>query len=189
MKKIGLYVGSFDPVHLGHMKIASYLTENKYVDEVLIVPTGNYWHKSNLTEITHRINMLKLIETDKVIIDYEFSSYECTYQIIDALKLKYDKAVSLIIGADNLEKFNLWDNYDSILENKVIVINRDGIDASKYIDTYEEKDSFIVVDGLEEMNISSTVIRNKIINNEDISNLVDERVSKYIKKNNLYKGR
>ena len=47
--KIGVYVGSFNPVHIGHIKIVKYLINNNYFDKVIIIPTGNYWNKQNLT--------------------------------------------------------------------------------------------------------------------------------------------
>ena len=59
--KIGVYVGSFNPVHVGHIKIVNHLLVN-YLDKVIIVPTGNYWNKNNLVDINHRISMLKFYE-------------------------------------------------------------------------------------------------------------------------------
>ena len=58
--KIGVYVGSFNPVHKGHIAIANYIVDNNYVDKLWIVPTGNYWDKLDLVSIDDRINMLKL---------------------------------------------------------------------------------------------------------------------------------
>ena len=49
--KIGVYVGSFNPVHKGHIKIVNHLIKNKYVDKVLVIPTGNYWDKNDLLSI------------------------------------------------------------------------------------------------------------------------------------------
>ena len=57
--KIGVYVGSFNPVHKGHIKVVKKVLK-EYVDKVLIVPTLSYWDKNNLISITDRINMLKL---------------------------------------------------------------------------------------------------------------------------------
>ena len=66
--KIGIYVGSFNPPHKGHIKIVNHLI-SKYLDKVIIIPTGNYWDKLDLVNIDHRINMLKFYENEKIIID------------------------------------------------------------------------------------------------------------------------
>ena len=109
--KIGVYVGSFNPVHKGHIRIAKNIVDNKVVDKLLIIPTLSYWDKNNLISLDDRINMLKFYESDKIIIDSEFSSLEYTYQIRNALKEKYKNgAFSLVIGADNIVNFDKWKN-------------------------------------------------------------------------------
>ena len=67
--KIGVYVGSFNPVHIGHIHIVNYLINNNYLDKVIIIPTGNYWDKNDLIDIKHRINMLKFYENDRIMIN------------------------------------------------------------------------------------------------------------------------
>ena len=57
--KLGIYVGSFNPVHKGHIKVANYLLKNNYVDKVIMLPTPNYWHKTNLLDVNKRVEMLK----------------------------------------------------------------------------------------------------------------------------------
>ena len=56
--KLGIYVGSFNPPHKGHTKVASYLVRNGYVDKVLILPTPNYWNKTDLVDIEKRVDNL-----------------------------------------------------------------------------------------------------------------------------------
>ena len=60
--RIGVFVGSFNPVHEGHIKVANYLLENDYVDKVLILPTPNYWDKQDLIPVRHRYKMLKFYD-------------------------------------------------------------------------------------------------------------------------------
>ncbi|MEG0576913.1 MAG: adenylyltransferase/cytidyltransferase family protein, partial [Bacilli bacterium] len=84
--KIGVYVGSFDPVHLGHLQIINYLLSSKTIDKIIVIPTGNYWNKKNLTDIKDRIDMLKLFETESIIIDSELFRFQYTYQILDELR-------------------------------------------------------------------------------------------------------
>ena len=66
--KIGVYVGSFNPVHIGHIHIVNYLIDNNYLDKVIIIPTKGYWDKDNLIDLKHRINMLKYLENDFIMI-------------------------------------------------------------------------------------------------------------------------
>ena len=80
--KIGVYVGSFNPPHNGHKKIANHLVKNKYVDKVLIIPTSNYWNKTNLVNLEHRLNMLNFFKTDNIIINDTLNNIEFTYQIL-----------------------------------------------------------------------------------------------------------
>ena len=68
--KIGIYVGSFNPPHKGHIKIVNHLIKN-YLDKIIIIPTGNYWDKLDLVSINDRINMLRLYECENIIIDKE----------------------------------------------------------------------------------------------------------------------
>ncbi len=84
--KLGVYVGSFNPVHNGHIKVANYLVNNNLVDKVLMLPTPAYWNKQNIVDIKHRVNMLKFFETDKIIIDDINNNYPYTYQVMDSVK-------------------------------------------------------------------------------------------------------
>ena len=182
--KIGIFVGSFNPVHIGHIEMVNELINKKYLDKIYIIPTENYWDKNNLIELSHRVNMLKFFETDNIIIDTRYSKIEYTYQILNEFKKEY-KNLYLIIGADNLEKFHLWKNVDQILENKILVLNRNNIDCFKYINKFKNKDSFIVVNNIDDLDVSSTKVRKDLKNR---SKYLDKRVLDYINKNNLYKG-
>lgn len=182
--KLGIYVGSFNPVHIGHKYIINYLLNNNYLDKIIVIPTGNYWDKQDLINIRDRINMLKNYQNENIIINDKLNNLEYTYEILESLKQEYrNSELYLIIGADNIPKFHLWKNVDKILENKVIVLNRDNIDIDKYINKFEKKDNFIVVRDFERIDISSTSIRKNIEKNKE---LLDKEVYKYIKDNNLY---
>ena len=182
--KLGVYVGSFNPVHDGHINIVKFLLNNKYVDKVLIVPTLNYWNKNNLIDIKHRINMLKFFEDDNIIIDTLHNKYIYTYELLNILSNEYiDYDLYLVMGADNIVRFNEWKNVEDILKYNIIVLKRDNININAYIDKYNyDRSKFIVIDNYPFINISSTDIRNNI-DNSDISS----KVYKYIKDNNLYR--
>ena len=177
--RIGVFAGSFNPVHNGHIHIINYLLNNNYVDKVLVLPTPNYWDKNNLIDTKLRVEMLKYFENDNVIIDDIHNKYEYTYQVMESLKKDYkEDELYLIIGSDNLEKFHLWQHYDEILNNKLIVLNRGKIIKNKQLEDYEN--NIIYIDEFNYIDVSSTDVRNGNFNN------VDERVVKYIKKKHLY---
>lgn len=186
--KIGVFVGSFNPVHRGHIKIVKFLLNN-YLDEVIIVPTGNYWNKNDLLDIEKRINMLKLYEDDRIIIDTENNNLEYTYMIMDKMsqKYKYD-TLYLILGADNIIDFDKWKEYKKLLKYNLIIINRDGIDVYYYLSKFNKKDKYIICNNLPNMEISSSEIRYDIMNKnyDKLKDLIDDKILNYIIKYDLY---
>ena len=181
--KIGVYVGSFNPPHKGHKKIANHLVKNKYVDKVLIIPTSNYWNKTNLVNLEHRLNMLNFFKTDNIIINDTLNNIEYTYQILRELK-KDGNEYSLILGADNIIDFHKWNYYEELLELELLIINRDNINVKEYLDKLNKKDKYKIID-IKNIDISSTYIRNKL-NNKTITKYIDKEILEYIKKENLY---
>ena len=179
--RLGIYIGSFNPPHKGHIDVVNYLLNNSYVDRVLIVPTLGYWDKHNLIDLKHRINMLKYFQDEKIKIDTNHNKYIYTYELMSALSKDYQDELYLIIGADNIIDFDKWKNYQELLKYKIIVMNRDDIDIDKYINKYKSN-NFIVVNDYKYIRVSSSMIRNKIDNK-----YVDKKVLKYIKDNNLYR--
>lgn len=186
--KLGVYVGSFNPVHKGHKAIVDFLLEKKYVDKVLMIPTENYWGKQNLIDTKYRLDMLKFYENENIIVSAKYGNFRYTNEILTSLKNDFDDELHLIIGADNLVKFHKWESVDEILKNKVVVLGRDDIDMESLIEKFEKKENFVLVKDFPLVSISSTLIRKNIaLNNcEDIDSLIDRRVYDYIRANNLY---
>lgn len=187
--KLGVYVGSFDPVHKTHMEVVKYIIENAYVDKVIVIATNGYWNKQQLTDIQKRIEMLKFYENDKVVINTTLNDTPYTYEILNTLKKQYpNDELYLIIGADNIEKFHLWKEVEQIVKNKILVLPRNDIDVNNYINSFKEKDQFIIVKNFIPSFISSTKIREmiKYKNYQEIDNLLDNCVLDYILKNKLY---
>ena len=179
--KLGIYMGSFNPPHKGHIKVVNYLLEEKIVDKVLIVPTLSYWDKTNLADIKDRINMLKFYENDKISIDTKNNKYVYTIELVKVLEKEYPKdTLYLIIGADNIVSFDKWKDYKELLKYKIIVMNRDNMDVNPYVNKLG-KDNFIILNNYPYIKISSTEIRNNINNK-----YLDKEVLDYIKNNNLY---
>ena len=179
--RLGVYVGSFNPVHIGHIDVVNYLIKEKYVDKVLIVPTLNYWNKFNLIDIKHRINMLKIFENEDIKIDTKNNKYIYTYELLNKLSKEYDDELYLIMGADNIIEFDKWKNYKKLLKYKIIIVNRNNIDINKYIKKYDTN-NFIVINDYKYIDISSTELRENLNRK-----YIDKKVLDYIKKNNLFR--
>ena len=179
--KLGVYIGSFNPPHKGHIHVVNYLLDNGVVDKVLIVPTENYWDKQDIINITHRINMLKFYESDCIKIDEENNEYAYTYLLMRKLREIYpNDTLYLVIGADNIISFDKWKEYKELLGYNIIIMNREGINILDYTKNYPEG-HFTIMKDFNPIDISSTEIRN----NPD-SEYLDEPVKCYIKENDLY---
>lgn len=179
--RLGIYVGSFNPVHKGHIKVANYLVDNNYLDMILLLPTPNYWDKQDLAPTKDRLNMLKIFETSKIKIDSIHNNYPYTYQVLRSLKKEYPKdELYLIIGSDNLKKLHLWKNIDEILSYKIMIVKRDKDAITKYLENFPNN-RFIVIDNFIPIEVSSTIIRNNLSDNN-----LDQRVLTYIKNYHLY---
>ena len=179
--KLGVFIGSFNPVHEGHINMVNYLLEKGIVDRILIVPTTDYWDKTNLVDLKHRINMLKFFQNENIIIDETHNTFPYTCDLMKELSKEYDDELYLIIGADNIINFDKWKNYEELLQYKIIVMNRNNLNIDEYITKYNTS-NFIVLSDYPFIDVSSTEIRNNLDNR-----YLDKRVLEYIKKNNLYK--
>lgn len=184
--RVGVFVGSFDPIHKGHMHIIKYLLQYNLVDKIIVVPTGDYWSKSMEASLEDRIQMCKLIQSKKVEISTTLNKYEYTYQVLEELEKKYPMDyLFLIMGADNIINFDKWKNIDHLLEYNIIVVNRDNIDINEHVEKFNKKDNFIVLDDFDFLSISSTYIRSNI-ESENAKEFLDEKVLNYIKDKKLY---
>ena len=120
--KIGIFIGSFNPPHLGHLDMMNYLLEKKIIDKICVVPTGNYWDKNNLVDISMRIDMLKFYENDNIFIDSVNNDYQYTYQLMRRLSEVYKSdELYLVIGADNIINFDKWKKYEELLSYNIII--------------------------------------------------------------------
>ena len=179
--RIGVYPGSFDPVHKGHIHIVRYLLKKKIVDRVLIVPTGNYWEKQDLTPVEDRIKMLEIFANERILIEKEANELPYTYQLMRELKKRWpEDELFLVLGADNLLRFDQWKNYEELLEFPFLLIRRSGIDVKKEMQRLKKTDYQLLP--LREMDISSTYIREHFQNYYEVRGMIDIRVYRYLKK-------
>lgn len=178
--RLGIYIGSFNPPHLGHKKVIDFLLEEDYVDKIIIVPTQDYWNKTNLINIKDRINMLKFYENKNVIVDTINNNYKYTYELLNNIQKDYkDDYLYLIIGSDNLKEFHKWKNIEEILKYKVIVLNRGEFIINEKLNKYKEQ--FIFIKEFNYIEISSTDIRN------GNKKYLNPKIERYIENNKLYK--
>ena len=180
-QRLGVYMGSFNPPHMGHIDVVNYLLDNNYVDNVLIVPTLGYWDKTDLIDINDRINMLKFFENDKIKIDTQHNEYIYTSELMHELEKEYTCELYIIMGADNIVNFEKWKNYQKLLKYKIIIMNRDDIDIYKYLEKYKSN-NFIVIGDYKYIDVSSSEIRN----NKN-SKYLDQQVLNYLKDRGLFK--
>jgi nicotinate-nucleotide adenylyltransferase len=191
MRKVGLFFGTFDPIHIGHEKIATYFLE-RYFNEVwfVITPLNPDKINENLTDQSIRLEMAKNFCDDNEKFKYcdiEFNLPKPNYTADTLVKLKTnypDLNFSIIMGEDNLIGLETWKNYKIILESKIYVyprVNQQKIDAK-----LKDHNSVIFSDA-PIMKISSSEIRSIIRKDEDYLKLVPNKIHNYISKNNLYR--
>lgn len=186
--RIGIYCGSFAPVHKGHIKFVREIIKSNLVDKVLLVPTKSYWDKEIKISLKDRINMLKLYETKNIEIETKLNNVKSTYEGFTKYQKKHpNDKLYLIIGADNLLQFDKWINYQYLLDNySFIVIKRDklGVKFIKEKMKSLNKMDYHILD-IPTISISSTYIRDNFNNPKLLKNKIDPRVYKYLKEINI----
>jgi len=191
METVGIYGGTFDPIHTGHLITAQSVCEIRKLDKIIFIPSLISPHKTDRISSSprHRINMLKLAIKDIPYFEYsdiEVKRKEISYTIntILALKSAY-KNIELIIGYDNLITFDTWKEPDKILEFvKLVVLRRKVREENLHRNKYFNKAIFIETPLIE---IFGTDIRERVKTNRSINFLVPQKVMAYIYKHNLYK--
>lgn len=198
MQKIGIFGGTFNPFHLGHIFIAEFFFKNCFLDKCFFLPSfispfkinSNFVCEDNHYQLT--ILQLALENFPNFFIDdFEILRKEIsyTYLTIEHFQQMYpNDKLYLLIGSDQAEKFHLWKNWEFILENATLVIaNRNSDVNSEYQFRKEKPNCKVIFLNNPIIDISSTQIRYNIKNGIDCSNLLNQKVYKYILKNNLYR--
>ena len=191
--KIGLYFGTFNPIHVGHMIIANHMAEFSDLEQIwmVVTPHNPLKAKSTLLDDAKRLQLVQVATEDFPKIkpsDIEFKLAQPNYTVhtLAHLQDKYPQhKFSLIMGEDNLKSLHKWKNYEVILQNHdIYVYPRISSDAENPEFKHHPKIHLIDAPVVE---ISSTFIRNGIKNGKNISPLLPETVWKYIDHNNFYK--
>ncbi|MBS4044073.1 MAG: nicotinate-nucleotide adenylyltransferase [Chitinophagaceae bacterium] len=187
--KIGLYFGSFNPIHIGHLIIANHIVEHTDLDKIwfVISPQNPLKPASSLLNEYHRLHLVQLaIENDTRFkasnIEFKLPRPSYTIDTLTYLSEQYSKySFSIIMGSDSYNNLENWKNYELLLSNyPIIVYSREGFVPEKK----SEKSTFLQAPLL---NISSTFIREQIRQGKSVRYLVPDLVFQELEAANYYK--
>lgn len=186
--KVAIFGGSFDPIHNGHLALAAEVLDRGLASEVWFVVTPQNPHKqgSRLSDEQQRLQMVQLAVEGMPGIkasDFEFSLPRPSYTLntLTALDEAYpDKEFSLLIGADNWEKFDKWYKGDEILSRYGVIVYPRGNDSEPELPAGVRWLPARLHD------VSSTMVRAAVAAGEDITNMVPAAVARYINENKIY---
>ena len=191
--KTGLFFGSFNPVHIGHLIIANHLTEHSDLDEVWFVVTPHNPHKQkkSLLDDHHRLTMVRLATENypklkACKIEFGMPQPNYTIHTLTALQEKYpDREFVLLMGQDNIASLHKWKNYEAILQYyKIYVYPRITDKQAREEIINHPSVSFIKAPVIE---LSATQIRRDIQARKNVRPLLPPEVYQYIDEMNFYK--
>lgn len=193
MKKVGLYFGTFNPIHVGHLIIANHMAEYSDLDEVwfVVTPRSPHKQKQSLLDNHHRYELVymavedypKLRASD---IEFKLSQPNYTVHTLAHISEKYpDKEFCLIMGEDNLKSFHKWKNYETILEHHNLYVYP-RIGGGKVKNQFRDHPKVHRVDA-PVIQISATLIREGIKQNKNVAPMLPQGVWKYIDEMNFYR--
>ena len=198
--KTGIYGGSFNPVHNGHIHLAETALNDFNLDRIFFVPSKISPHRSSDEYVSaeHRINMLEIATANNSkfsVSDYEIKSDRISYTVYTVRHFREvfpDDRLFLLIGSDMLLTFDEWNSFEEIMANAVLgVISRKNGDMDELEKKASELGKYgeILISKTIPVEVSSTEVRKKIAENCNFSCYLDENVVQYIHKNKLYKER
>ena len=188
--KVGLFFGSFNPIHIGHLAIANYFVEFSDLEQIWLVvsPQNPFKSEKNLLSEYERYQLVEkaLLDDFRIqVSDIEFQLSKPSYTIdtLTHLKEEYkNHQFALIVGSDNLKYFHKWKNHSEIVsQNDIYVYPRPGSDPYQYTDKFP-----LNIMNAPFIGISSSFIRSAIANGKDMRYFLPEKVYQYIKKMHLY---
>lgn len=191
--KIGLYFGTFNPIHIGHLTLANHLAEHSDLDKIwfIVTPHSPFKKKSSLLDNRQRFEMVYRATEDYEKLepsDIEFDLPQPSYTIntLTHLQEKYpNHEFALIMGEDNLKSFHKWKNYELILKHHHIYVYP-RISEGKIETQFDNHNKIHKVDA-PVMELSSTFIRKSIKEQKNVRPMLPEHVWKYLDEMNFYK--
>ena len=193
MKKVGLYFGTFNPIHIGHLVIANHMVEFSNLDEVwfIITPKSPFKQKQTLLDNHHRYQMVfeaieeyPKLKASKIEFDLPQPNYTIT-TLVHIGEQYPDHGFCLIMGEDNLKGFHKWKNHEAILENHDIYVYP-RISDGKAEHQFKNHPKIHRVEA-PIMEISSTFIRREHKNGKNIRTLLPEKTWNYMDEMNFYR--
>ena len=191
MSRIGIYGGTFDPVHHGHLITAQSVRELRNLDKIIFIPSFISPHKEEfkISDAVHRINMLKIAIKNIDYFDwsdFEISRENVSYTIdtLHEMKKHYDE-IELILGADNMKTFYKWRSPEEIIKLATLIVLRRRTDYEPGGDNNYEKNAVFLE--TPRIDISGTIIRQRVRQGLPIDFLVTRGVKEYIYDLKLYK--
>lgn len=190
MPKVGIFGGTFDPIHLGHLITAQSVREIRKLEKIIFIPAFISPHKSDAktSSAEDRLNMIKLAIDGIPFFDYSDSEIKkggvsFTIDTLRKLKNSYDE-LEFIIGYDNIFSFHTWKDPDEIMNlAKILVLKRKSSHPPQFKDKYYNQAVFVQTRGIE---ISATDLRERVKKGLPINFLVPPNVLEYIHNHNLY---
>ncbi|MBO4523691.1 MAG: nicotinate-nucleotide adenylyltransferase [Ruminococcus sp.] len=198
--RIGIYGGSFNPVHNGHIHLAETAVKEFSLDRLYFVPSKKSPHRSiaEYAPDVDRLEMLRLAAkvNDRLFVsDYEIKSDRVSYTIytVEHFRKEFpEDELFLLVGSDMLLSFDTWHRFDEILSNVTLcVVSRESGDLPELKKKAQDLSKYgkIIVSEAPPTEVSSTLVRKKIAKNEDFSCYLDENVVQYIRSVGLYSVR
>lgn len=198
--KIGLFFGTFNPIHIGHLIIANYMANYTELDQVWLVvsPHNPLKDKSTLLTDQHRLTLVRIAVEDNSKLwasDIEFSLPQPSYTVktLAILKEKHPTyTFSLIMGEDNLRSFPKWFNYEKILSDHTIYVYprlkvEEEIESSSVASQLRNHPSVVFCKDVPIMQLSASFIRKSIKDRKDVRYMLSEPVHTYIDEMNFYR--
>jgi nicotinate-nucleotide adenylyltransferase len=193
-KRIGLFGGTFNPIHCGHVKAAESVQNMFSFDRILFIPSYLPPHKESV-DVASAAHRLKMVELALASFDRFFpSSVEIdargtSYSILTLNKIKEmfpQTEVFFLLGIDAFLEIETWKDYEDVLEQcSFVVMSRPGFRLSEAKDILTEKYKIYLL-SINTLDISSSEVRERIRKNQPIEGLVPENVENYIKERSLY---
>ncbi len=191
MKNVGLFFGSFNPMHFGHLAVAEFFSKQSDLEEVwmIISPQSPFKKVAELMENHHRLAIVELaIENNPklkaCIEEFDLPKPNYTVDTLKHIKIKYpDHQFTLILGEDNVSYFDRWKDYQKILDNfQIYVYPRSQSEQIPPELLNHPKIKFFEASPFQ---VSGTKIREAIKNKKSLTDLIPASVESYIQKNNL----
>jgi nicotinate-nucleotide adenylyltransferase len=194
MKKIGLFFGSFNPIHIGHLILANYILENSDMDELWFVvsPQNPFKEKKSLLKDHNRLDMVQLAVKNYPKMrasNVEFSLPQPSYTIdtLTYLHEKYpDHSFSLIMGEDNLGSLHKWKNFENLIKNHHIIVYPRMFEGEKKVSEYLQHENISLIEA-PVIELSATEIRNMIKDGKNVRPMLPPEVFEYLDGSSFYK--